>query len=56
MLRFFILSLISISLNLLAQEVDVEIIIKDTHISAKLDKGNETLIFRGIPYAIPPLR
>ena len=55
MLRFFILSLISISLNLLAQEVDVEIIIKDTHISAKLDKGNETLIFRGIPYAIPPV-
>lgn len=55
MKRLLTIFFIFISLSLLASEVDRKLVINEIQLQAKYDVSNKVFIFRGIPYAKPPV-
>ncbi len=55
MSRFFIIFLLLIALPLQSEEVDITVNANDAEVLAHFDDESELFIFRGIPYAKPPV-
>ena len=55
MSRFFIIILLLIALPLQSEEVDITVNANDAEVLAHFDDESELFIFRGVPYAKPPV-